>query len=547
MKFSAKFRQAVRRLQLPIPYGTDNLIYEAVYHALATKNEKSSDAIALALLDGLEEWTTASNCPKIVRTAITAGLELFSDEFAVSENDYFKAYSKLRGGNKRDFRSVAHETAIRLLSRTRTIGYLVAREKYSCSQIALTLAATEKSLSISYKAVQAITSALNITPALDETIAGKALRRSDSDRAMLLFSDSDVKESCAIAAEQIGVLAPDSVELVTKSLNTMIDAPKTRKDARWSYFQILHWCTTPLEFYDHPASFLYEFSPRSNLASEIMDFYPASTGNAILNNAKAVSTFDRSWADNRSAIDGHAVVALLELLESLPFVARRDVARILRAWLVRVIELNNDPIQALPKMHYEDYVALAEYISEKDTQTQGVIEQRVVDALGVLAYGGPGWVPRGLGDSVNASNLSRKKLGDIEFANLDQRRAIAIEAHGGMLSPAYVKNHQKSLARIIKMRLRDSWAALDEPSNWNVEVIFVAHSSYGEMPNNESISDVSVSYKYIDYKTFIEKALGRKSPDIVSDIFDNYFLTAMNEARVRQSAREKVEQIVDAW
>jgi hypothetical protein len=547
MVLSPYFRQVVRGLQLPVPYGHDHEVYNAVHDALSTGNEKTPDDVALALSDGIEEWSLTGKPAKYIKTAVRAALSLFNDDYAVSDEAYFKAYGKLRGGNKRDFRAVPHETAIRLLSRTRTIGYLVAQERYSCSQVALTLAATEKSLTVSYKAVQAITDALGVTPALDENAAGKSLRETDSARAELIFADSDARESCTVAAEHIASLAPGTTRHVEDSLVTMLEAPQTRKDAQWSYLQILHWCITPLEFYDHPASFLYEFSPRSNLATEIMEFYPASTGNAILNNAKAVSAFDRSWANNRYAIDGHAVVALLELLESLPFVARRDVARILRSWLVRIVELKKDPYQPLPEMFFDEYVALSEYLAEHDTGTQGVIEQRAVDALSVLAYGGVGWVPRGLGDSVHASNLSRKKLGDIEFANLDLRRAIALEAHGGPLSPAYVRAHQKSLARIIDMRLEDSWAALDEPSNWSIEVVFIAHDLAENLPTSEVISDVPVSYIYIDYKTFIDRTLASHGRESVASAFDTYFLAAMNERRVRQSAREQVVKLVDAW
>lgn len=547
MELSPFFRQVVRGLQLPVPYGHDEKVYEAVNSALSTGAEETLDDVALALSDAMDEWAETGRVSKTVKTAVSAGLELFTDKYAVSEESYFKAYEKLRGGNKRDFRAVSHETAVRLLSRTRAIGYLVTEERYSCSQVALTLAATEKSLDVSYKAVQAITQALGVTPALDEEVAGKKLHESDKERAQMLFSDSDVAESCTVAAEQIGVLAPDSVQLVEDSLATMVEAPQTRNDAQWSYFQILQWCITPLEFYDHPASHLYEFKPRSDLAGEIMDYYPASTGNAILNNAKAVSAFDRSWANNRYAIDGHAVVALLELLESLPFVARRDVARILRAWLVRIVELDDAPMQPLPEMYFEDYEVLCQYLSQRDTGTQGVIEQRAMDALSVLTYGGAGWVPRGLTDSVNASNLSRKKLGDIEFANIDHRQAIAVEAHGGPLSPAYVRAHQKSLARIIDLRLAESWAALDEPSNWSIEVVFVAHSLCEGLPAGEVISDVPVTYTYTDYETFIGNVFQTHGRENVATAFDTFFLAQMNQRRVRESARQQVERIVDAW
>lgn len=77
-------------------------------------------------------------------------------------------------------------------------------------------------------------------------------------------------------------------------------------------------------------------------------------------------------------------------------------------------------------------------IADNETYTQGVLEQRIVDGLALLAFSGEGWRPKGIGDSVNASNLSRRKLGDVEFTNVDGRTAIALEAHGGQLSINYV-------------------------------------------------------------------------------------------------------------
>ena len=97
------------------------------------------------------------------------------------------------------------------------------------------------------------------------------------------------------------------------------------------------------------------------------------------------------------------------------------------------------------------------------------------------------------------------------------------------------------------MRLEDSWAALDEPSNWSIEVVFIAHDLAENLPTSEVISDVPVTYTYIDYKTFIGRALESHGRESVASAFDTYFLAAMNERRVRQSAREQVVQLVDAW
>ncbi|MBN9643626.1 hypothetical protein ACFSSC_11490 [Corynebacterium mendelii] len=58
-------------------------------------------------------------------------------------------------------------------------------------------------------------------------------------------------------------------------------------------------------------------------------------------------------------------------------------------------------------------------------------EQRIADALAVLAFGPDDWRGRGIGDRAKAPNLSRRTLGDIEFTHVDRRWAIgdAVRTH----------------------------------------------------------------------------------------------------------------------
>lgn len=554
MELSPFFRQVVRGLQLPVPLGHDEAVFAAVYSALTVGKEEPSEDVAYALSDAIgvwaeiQDWNGNPKPPRVVSAAVDAGLSLFTDEYAVDSAAYFKAYAAMRRGNNRDFRAVSHETAVRLLSRTRTIGYLITQERYSCTQVAHTLGATEKALDVSYKAVQAITNALGVTPQLDKQLVLVELHEQDSTLSELLFPDSDEIESCEIAGDTLDVLDPAEAQFVKDALVTMVNAPKSRSDAEWSYFQMFQWCLTIVEFYDHPASYLYEFNPRGDLGNSVMlAHYPGrKTGNPILNNAKAVPTLNRAWANNRYSKDALAVVLLLELLESLPYGARRDVARVLRAWIVRIRGIAGDDFQPIPELFYDDYLALCESVADEDTGTYGAIEQRVIDALCVLKYGSQGWVPRGLGDSVNASNLSRKKLGDIEFANIDLRQAVAVEAHGGSLSVGYVQSHQRSLERIVERRLADSWNAIEEdPSKWGIEVVFIAHEVVGGLPLNDIVCGVPVSYDYVTYEAFIPDVLNRHGQERVSSTFDSYFLKEINKPRVRQSTRERVDEIID--
>src|SRR3546814_11849064 len=60
-------------------------------------------------------------------------------------------------------------------------------------------------------------------------------------------------------------------------------------------------------------------------------------------------------------------------------------------------------------------------IAEGNTATTGIAEQRLVDCYGVHRHPREeGWSPRGLGDSVFAPNLPRRKCGDCEFERATQ-------------------------------------------------------------------------------------------------------------------------------
>lgn len=430
-----------------------------------------------------------------------------------------------------------------MLSRSSLIAHLLSEERFSCSQIARLLATTEASLDVSHGSVGFIARSLKLLPTLDSSAAGEHLWDADQQLSLALFPDSSVAETSAIAGAETEIWLPE-VD-VADLLNRLGRIGQTEAAPFWPYLQMLHWCLTPIEFYDHPASYLYEFAPRGSIGHRLFSRYPASTGNPMLNNAKAVQTLNTAWSRNRGSDDAHALVGLLSAIESLPFVPRRQVARVLRAWLLRMIELCTikPTLLDLPVTH-DLFATVIDYTTRNQTYTQGVIEQRVADCLAVLAFDKPGWRALGLGDGVNASNLSRGKLGDIEFANVDQRRAIALEAHGGHLSSTYVADHARSLGRLIEQRLARSWAALDDPEAWAVEVLFVAHSRAVQgLPAQETLHGVTVTYRYLDYRELTEQAMAASTPEQRIAAFTTHVVDRLNAGTVRESVREKFRTI----
>lgn len=533
---------ALRSLQLPVVPESEPDVLDSLLERAEQKTLAPND-FAILIETEAEAWAKTGDAGKNLRDAVDGALKYVPPILApLKANTYFNLHKRLKAGTS-DAAGLTHKVAVRLLSRASLIGHLLQEEKFSCSQIARLLKATEHSLDVPYNAVVVVARGLELLPQLDQYYAVDHLQSEDAKLALTLYPDSDVKESSIIASEAIEKWMPDSN--VRLQLELLSGGSGDETEPTWPYLQILHWCLTPIEFYDHPASYLYEFAPRGRVADGIFLRYPAATGNPVLNNAKAVETLNATWARNRGSDDAHALVALLDSLESLPFVPRRQVARVLRAWLFRIIELKSITITPIDQVEDKDFVLkFVSHVCRWQTNTQGVIEQRVVDYLSFLAFQGEGWRVRGIKDGVNASNLSRKKLGDLEFTNVDNRAAIAIEAHGGHLSYTYVANHLRSLSRSIEQRLEDSWLDLDDAEAWSIRILFVAHSrEESNLPVYETLHGVEVEYDYIDYSQLLSMAINRSTEKQQLECFGEFVTEVLNRETVRESARDKFRKI----
>ena len=129
-----------------------------------------------------------------------------------------------------------------------------------------------------------------------------------------------------------------------------------------------------------------------------------------------------------------------------------------------------------------------------------------MDALTTLIHlESNGWISRGIGDYVNASNLSKKKLGDCDYQNASTKKAVAYEAHGGLLTQTYLDEHIRTLPKIAKPRI-DEWKTFSSPSEWSVEVVFVAHEFDAKSPDELEIEQVKFRIKFISYFDLISLA-----------------------------------------
>ena len=170
------------------------------------------------------------------------------------------------------------------------------------------------------------------------------------------------------------------------------------------YLQILHFLCSIAEFYDSRLSAIYEFNPRGEVPEWLFDQYPSALavrGNPFLNNAKSVETLNRSWASSKKPAQrrqAHALVTLTEALDGMGHAARRELADFIRRFLVRRMRLARGLEVAIPdSLAAKDVLAVARAVAGAETHTQGVLEQRLVDAIAALAHPPPAWVARGLG------------------------------------------------------------------------------------------------------------------------------------------------------
>jgi hypothetical protein len=306
---------------------------------------------------------------------------------------------------------------------------------------------------------------------------------------------------------------------------------------------MLHFQTIISNYYNHLLSNLYEFSPRGNVPGWVFEQYNSytSTGNPFLNNAKAFDTIDSNWANSRDTnIDqAFALVSILESLDNLNYASSKELSGYIRKWVHRVLLLNTVPNKVIKIQNIEEIKKITNSVIRTETHTQGIIEQRLMDYFCLLMHDAEdGWRPRGIKDSINANNLSRKKFGDIDFQNHNLLKIVAYEIHAGTITQNYVVGHHRSLQRILELK-KDELEAIDSLDKWNIEVIYIAHSKNNVIDHSYTVDGIQIVYKFITFTEYIDKV---KKHNI--RLFKEIFEDAINSNRTPLYVREKVISIM---
>lgn len=424
---------------------------------------------------------------------------------------------------------------------------LLARNfRASPASIACLMGQTERRISVGWRLVEAILNHFEIRSDLDEQAVASLL---EADK---LGSDQELGDSTVETVVET---------LVAQAMNLGLDQRfheglqrlflPNKVGSFIPYLQILLYICTIDHFFNHPPEFIYTFKPRGGVANLIFRVFPselAPGGNPMLNNFKAVDRITSDWAESRedNREQARALVEIVEGLSSLAYSPRTQISSGIRKAIIRYIEINTPA-----KVHLEeqtDFEAIKRFVrrvASGQTFSRGVIEQRVVDFLAALDYPLPEWRARGLGDPVNASNSSSRKLGDCDFQNISERRCIALEAHAGRLTDVYVREHLRTLRLNLPSRVEE-WSRISELKDWSLQLRFLVHEdarSGEKIPVPEIVAGPVEVLTYMDYYEAMLPEMER-APGRAISLFNRWVITTLDARNTPVATKEKARTLL---
>ncbi len=437
---------------------------------------------------------------------------------------------------------VSPEQARSFLSHLILITRLRDEEKMSSAQISKILDAMNPSAGFGRRSVEAILKKMKMAPVIT-TNDIEAILASDHVLSEREFGDSSLSE-CAQSITTLGTRLGYKTAIGADLLK-LIDETDVSKFT--PYLQILHYQCAILELFDHTPKDFYEFSPRGQAATTLFNRYPEPmqrAGNPFLNNAKSVGQINFPWAaakKNNEFPGAAALFTILDGLDEMGYAARQELALWIRCFIHRFMAFAIPLETPIPEnLEQAQYYRLLTNTAQKNTETRGIIEQRIVDAIGlVLHTANDNWVARGIGDPVNASNTSKKKLGDCDFQKIQEHIAIAYEAHGGILTQTYLDEHIRTLPNSIAPRVAE-WSTFSNPELWSVKVIFIAHEFNAECPDEFEIGGVNICIEFMTYKEFFDST----GDDIDTSLFNAHVLGPLSQKRTPSFVRQKFIELI---
>lgn len=524
-------REAIRVLLLPIAPALEDVTLAEVASTLDNGGIATVDQPEFLRLSR-ESWKSTGKIEPLFAKAIESALAINDSNLKTS---FCAGYLSLHSELQEKLALSFHEASL-LLSNLRLIAHLAISERMTAAKIAKVLCSTDERLRISWREVHKVLSTFRLAPSLNLS-AVKKVYEVDREFEERFFADANIQEACHLVGEKAN-------ELNFKGdLGQLLLILSGETTAFPPYLQMLFFQCLIAEFYDHRLSVLYEFYPRGKLAEWVFEKFVGLDikGNPFLNNAKSVDVLNLSWA--RSKIKppsllkpAMALTQIISGIDQMSYADSHELSAWLRRWILRYLRLQFGAKTQLPKkVERKNVILLLNSIRTEQSKTAGIIDQRVVDVISMMRHPAEdGWRMRGVGDSVNASNISRKKLGDCDFQNPQKKVVVAYEAHGGILTEVYLKGHMRTLERVLAERTQEMQGIADI-KEWQVEVVFVAQGFKLEQPKSIKFGEVLVKISFLSFSDFID------SVDVMANsfckIFNENVIKHLNAPRTPDSAR----------
>ena len=523
-------RQALRSLCLPLSPSEENAAAGELARYFKGKSISYSESARWVKLQ-LGLWEDCGKAPELLEGAIAVVLDSVADKsYKVNAESYLLIHLKLQT----EYR-FSHSDATAFLSHIRLARELAVNHRLSAGRLTYILGQLDGRLHFSSQNVKMALQKIKYTTSVTHEQM-EALFLRDRRNETSVFADADMPvgaELIAASAKELGYRGNLAADLLTL-------CPAPNINTHIAQLQLLHHQCTILNYYDHSTFDLYEFNPRGKTANWLFAQYPgnlAAAKNPFLNNAKSVSILGRSWVESKGRLRP-AALALFNILSSLDemsYAERREVAALIRAWIFLFLRLSgNKPVQLPATLHEAALLNLARLIAAGNTGTLGILEQRWVDTISATKFHDPEWRPRGLSDSVNATNMSKKKIGDCDFQNSTLMRIEAFESHGGKLTSTYIDEHIRTLRRVLPLRVQELNSFADV-SEWQAKITFVAQFSDCVPPEDLVISGLRITFEILSVSEFSATVTGALEP-----FARQFFLDPLRERRTPEFVRLKL-------
>ncbi len=539
-------RQAARALMLPTRVGHESRCCLVFGRHLIRSGIPIVDFAAWVRLQ-LEQWEDTKKPSVELRVLVRVVLDANSlgkttdsvtKRLAVS---YFEIHQKLL-----DDHLMSHADAASFLSYAFIFAEFAKTHKMSSAQIANQLTSRKLLSNGGRQAIACVLEKLDAcqTIKIDDL---RTLYHRDAANEISTFADADFTEAAELVAEKAISLGyrGDLLQALTE-LSPAFNFNRFT-DEYTPYLQILHYQCCIAEFIDHAVTDIYEFAPRGEKGEWLRKQYPdgiAGAGNPFLNNAKAVEVLDRGWARSKKPkerIGATALLLVLEELQEMSFFSRRELAFWIRSWLHRIIRVCGGSTLVIPKsLSKTNMLNLLQKTAKCNTQSYGVIEQRLVDVVGSTIF--PKLRSHGLGDAVNATNTSKAKFGDCEFFDPINRVIHAYESHAGKLSQLYVEDHLASIKKVIRKR-RTELSQIAEISDWRVELIFVSHEISGVVDKKISVDGLCFAITAISFESFF-RTHSSEANKLLLGAAVTHLLTPLSQYRTPNLVRARLLELI---